>query len=465
VQVPTAYDEVDADAKFTLPMGEFQEIVVSTQFTRPFDVPKTSEVTLGDKLKFNYEPQLRLLQYVQYEGRDLAGRWLDLVRVNVSYNRQTEGEEVIPGPEPVKETRERNGADTLGALLHLRSRPLDFLSLSGGVEFYRDWIHSSKEELRLDSGQVLPLRSAFPDGATYDQWGVYLQDETPIGSRVMLLLGGRYSHVRTSGALEDPAGGDRIPLSLEADNLSGTGQLRVEILPWLCAVGGVAQGFRAPNMEDFFGKVDFSEEIPNTDLQPERSLNYELGLKGRNRWFHANLFGFYSEYSDLIDRVQVGQGPGGEPIYQRRNVARAHMEGVELDLLLRLPLHFTVSGTFSWIRGTNTDTGEPLRRVPPMMGSLTVHYQPGDRYWVEAHGLFAGRQDRLSEADKKDRRIPEGGTPGYAVFGLSGGCRIVSGLDATLVVENLGNEKYQTHGSGIYGPGTNVMAGLRYRFP
>jgi len=465
VQVPTAYDEVDADAKFNLPVGASQEIVLSTQFSRQFDVPKTSEVTLGDKLKFNYEPQFRFLQVVQYEGRDLAGRWLDLVRVNLSYSRQMEGEEVIPGPEPVEETRERNGADTLGALLHLRSRPLDFLNISGGVEFYQDWIHSTREEIRFDTGQVLPSRSAFPDGATYAQLGVYLQDETRIGSRVLLLLGGRYSYVKTSGVLRDPATEARNSLSLETDNLSGTAQLRVEIMPWLCAVGGVAQGFRAPNMEDFFGKVDFTEEIPNTDLKPERSLNYELGLKGQNPWFQANLFGFYSEYRDLIERVQVGELEDGDPIYQRRNVARSHIEGVELDFLLRLPLHFTVSGTCSWIRGSNTDTGEPLRRIPPLLGSVTVHFQPGPRYWVEAYGIFAGKQDRLSEGDKKDRRIPEGGTPAYAVFGISGGCRIVKGLDATLVLENLGNKKYKTHGSGVYGPGTNVMLGLRYRFP
>jgi len=465
VQVPTGYDEVDADAKFAVPLAPEQEIVLSTQFSRQYDVPKTSEVTLGDKLRFDYEPQLRFLQYVQYEGRDVAGRWLDLARVNVSFNRQTEGEDVIPGPRPVEETLEENGADTLGALVHLRSRPLDWISVSGGTEFYQDWIHSSKDKILFDTGQVEPVRSAFPDGSIYQQLGVYLQAETYIGNRILLLLGGRYSYVNTSGALEDPDGGDPVPLALETDNLSGSAQLRVEILPWLCAVGGVAQGFRAPNMEDFFGKVDFTQEIPNTELKPERSLNFEGGLKGQNDWFQANVFGFYSEYEDLIDRVEVGETPSGDPVYQRRNVARSHMEGVEVDFLLRLPLDVSVWGAYSWMEGTNTDTGDPLRRVPPMMGSLTVHYEPGDRWWAEVYGRFAGEQSRLAEGDKKDPRIPEGGTPGYAVFGLMGGARIVKGLAATLVIDNLGNVEYKTHGSGIYGPGTNVMVGLRYRFP
>ena len=253
-----------------------------------------------------------------------------------------------------------------------------------------------------------------------------------------------------------------MPLLLEADNLSGNAQLRMACTPWLCFVGGVAQGFRAPNMEDFFGKVDFTTEIPNTDLKPERSLNYEFGFKVRSGRFEGNLFWFLSDYKDLIERVDV-QTVAGTAV-QRQNTGKARIHGVELDVLLRFPLGFTVNGTYSWIRGTNRTRNEPLRRIPPMAGSVTVRFQPGRRYWVEAYGLFAGLQERLSEKDKEDARIPAGGTPGYAVFGMSGGVRIVKGLDATLVVENIGDRKYKTHGSGIYGPGTNVMLGARYTF-
>ena len=88
VQVPTAYEEMDADAKFNMRFGQGNEITFATQFVRQFDVPKTSEVTLGGKSKFNYEPQLRSLSYLRYEGRDLAGSWLDLARITLSYQVQ-----------------------------------------------------------------------------------------------------------------------------------------------------------------------------------------------------------------------------------------------------------------------------------------------------------------------------------------------------------------------------------------
>ncbi len=461
VQTPTGYEEVNADAKVNLLARENHEAVFATQFTRQFDVPKTSEVTLGGKRKFNYEPQVRSLQYMQYEGRDLLDGWLSLARVNVSYNLQIEGEEVIKD-DPDVETRERNGARTLGALIHLRSRPVSLFRFSGGAEFYQDWIRSSKEQINHATGMVAPMKSAFPDDAVYRHVGVYLQDETPVGDRILLTLGGRYSHVYTSGVLRDPAAGTQAPLLLETDNLSGNAQVRVEIVPWLCLVGGVAQGFRAPNMEDFFGKVDFTTEIPNTNLKPERSLNYECGLKVRSARFQGNLFWFRSEYEDLIDRVDVPMG--ANTTVQRQNVGEARIQGVELDFRVRLPRGFSVMGTYAWIRGTNLTRDEPLRRIPPMTGSLTVRYEPGDRYWVEAWGRFAGRQDRLSGGDMDDKRIPDGGTPGYAVFGLSGGIRVCEGLETTLAVENIGDRKYKTHGSGIFAPGNNVMLGARYTF-
>jgi outer membrane receptor protein involved in Fe transport len=211
-------------------------------------------------------------------------------------------------------------------------------------------------------------------------------------------------------------------------------------------------------MEDFFGKVDFIEEIPNTNLAAEKSINYEFGLKARHPWFAGNLFYFLSDYEDLIGRVEV------DSLVQRQNIGRARIQGVELDFNVFLPLDLTLFGTYSWIEGTNLTGDEPLRRIPPILGTLGIRYQPTKRYWAEAWGLFAGRQDRLSPGDIEDERIPEGGTPGYAVFNLGGGVRIWDGLEGTLWVENLGDVKYKTHGSGIYFPGINVMIGCRYTF-
>jgi len=472
VQEPTGYEEVAADGKFNFRIGADQEIILASQFVRQFDVPKTSEVTLGGKKKYDYEPQTRLLTYLRYEGRGIAGRWLDLARATISCSLQEEGEQVI-ADDPSLETRERNEARTLGATLHLRSNLGPYSLLSYGVEFYHDWIGSRKEEFHPDSGASTRVRSVYPDGATYSSFGAYLQDEILLAGPFTLVFGGRYSRIDTEGKLADPAAGELHTLSLQTDNFSGMAHLRLDLLDSLAMVFGVAQGFRAPNMEDFFGKVDFTSEIPNTDLEPESSVNYEAGLKLRTSRLVGNIFYYFSTYDDLIDRAEAGfaddngngvQDADEDRIYQRRNVNRARIQGVELDGLLALTDRLSISGTFSWTRGEDLTSDEPLRRIPPAHGTLAVRYDFPAGYWVEASGLFAARQDRLSQGDKDDPRIPKGGTPGYAVSNLAGGGTLFDCLDLTLTLENIGNVRYKTHGSGIYGPGTNFMAGCRYYF-
>ncbi len=472
LQEPTGYEEMDADGKFNFRIGTDHEIIVATQFVRQFHVPKTSEVTLGGKEKYDYEPQTRHLTYLRYEGSNIAGRWLDLARATLAYSIQEEGEEVI-ADDPLLETRERNEANTLGVTLHLMSNLGVCGLLSYGAEFYHDRIGSRKEEINLDSHTITQVKSAFPDGADYSSFGAYLQDEIRLPGPFSLVVGGRYSRVDTEGELDDPGAGETHTLSLETDNFSGMAHLRIDLLDSFAVIFGVAQGFRAPNMEDFFGKVDFSSEIPNTDLEPESSVNYEAGLKLKMSRMTGNLFYYFSTYDDLIDRAEVGftdgngngvQDAGEESIFQRWNVGRARIQGVEMDALLALTDRLSLSGTFSWTQGDDLTSDEPLRRIPPAHGSLAVRYDFQDGLWAEASGLFAARQDRLSQGDKDDPRIPEGGTPSYAVFSLAGGATLFDRLELTLMVENIGNVRYKTHGSGIYGPGTNFMAGCRYDF-
>ena len=63
------------------------------------------------------------------------------------------------------------------------------------------------------------------------------------------------------------------------------------------------------------------------------------------------------------------------------------------------------------------------------------------------------KADDLSLKDETDHsRIPDNGTPGYALLGLRGGNSLGERTSVTLVAENLGDEDYRVHGSGLNGP-------------
>lgn len=470
LQEPTAYQEFDTDLKLNYKWGARHELILAQQLVRQYDVPKTSEVTLGNSLQYNYEPQIRYLTYLSYRSKNTWEPWITAFDVTLSYHNQLEGEVVIKRSTPNVETRELNQAQTFGSNLHLTSKPTSWQTIDTGVDFYYDFILSEKERI-TPTGTTL-LTDPFPNEAWYYSMGIYLQDEFRVVDRVFLTLGERYNLVESEGEVQNLTTGVTDTLSLSVDDFTGAANLGVLITDWLKVVGGVAQGFRAPNMEDFFGKIDFSSEIPNTNLKSEKSINYEVGLKLWSKRIRGNIFCFYSEYEDLISRQTVGfvdsNGNGiqdaGEPdVIQRMNIGEAVIEGIEADLWIKLSDYLFVNGTAAYTRGEDTENNEPMRRIPPFTGSLELRYQL-KRYWAAIEMIGASKQDRLSQDDINDPRIPEGGTPAYAVINLGGGVKFKNGLEFVLHIENLMDATYKPHGSGIYYPGTQAIITARWRF-
>jgi outer membrane receptor protein involved in Fe transport len=102
-----------------------------------------------------------------------------------------------------------------------------------------------------------------------------------------------------------------------------------------------------------------------------------------------------------------------------------------------------------------------MRRIPPANGKVALLYERGN-FYVESGFLWATIQDRLSQGDKDDYRIPEGGTPGWTVVNLSGGYSWPHlGLYGGLI--NIFNSAYRTHGSGTDGMGRSAWLSLRVK--
>jgi hemoglobin/transferrin/lactoferrin receptor protein len=101
---------------------------------------------------------------------------------------------------------------------------------------------------------------------------------------------------------------------------------------------------------------------------------------------------------------------------------------------------------------------EPISRLMPPTVEAGLRWQEtGGRYWFELVGNTAGKADALSADDKRDaQRIPPGGTPGYAVYHARTGAKVGHGVELSLSCENILNEDYRVHGSGVNEPGRNV---------
>jgi outer membrane receptor protein involved in Fe transport len=227
----------------------------------------------------------------------------------------------------------------------------------------------------------------------------------------------------------------------------------------------VNTGFRAPNIDDLgtLGIVDFRFETPNYDLQPERSVQYQIGYKLQTKALQGELYVYHNELRNLITRIkQDTQRVQGYPLYQKENAEHAFVQGIETAWNYAFAKNWTAKASFTYTYGQNVTANEPMRRIPPAFGQLAVAFKPG-KWWLEAELFAAGAQTRLAKGDKEDNRIPKGGTPAWEVLNLHAGYTWKAwGIQLTAL--NLWNEDYRTHGSGVNGYGRSVFVTLGFRF-
>jgi len=224
--------------------------------------------------------------------------------------------------------------------------------------------------------------------------------------------------------------------------------------------------FRAPNINDIssFGITDFRYEIPNYDLKSETSINLEIGFKAQFQNSDIAIHGYMMKLNDLISNVPTtfeGQDViDGLQVYQRVNTNEAIVKGVELEGNLKLMEKLFASGFIIYTHGQNQSANEPMRRIPPVNGRMSLRYEWSQAFQIRTDWIFAGSQSRLSQADISDDRIADGGTPGWSVVDLLVSYQIRKHR-INLGVQNVLDQEYRMHGSGVDGLGRSLWVSFQ----
>ena len=169
-------------------------------------------------------------------------------------------------------------------------------------------------------------------------------------------------------------------------------------------------------------------------------------------------------YIDLNDNDT--RDPGEPDVLQRQNSGYSTIQGVELSASHELPGDFKVFGNYTYTRGTDNHNDVPASRIPPHFGTVGVRWSPDAprRPWAEVIYHWARAQRRLSPADEADSRIGPDGTDGFNVVHVRGGVWLTENIRATLAIENVLDEDYKYHGSGVYQPGRQLVGQAQLRF-
>jgi outer membrane receptor protein involved in Fe transport len=510
----------------------------------------------------------------------------DSATLTVSYNSEREervnqGGQGNPLASMTHE-KERTNSYGFGFSLDKQLGNLNHFLLGGDI--YRDQVDSPAFSVDPGNGSVTMTRPRVPNGAEYLLYGFYLQDVFDLLSDRLRLSGAlRYNIASYRSRASDSPLVNGQPLwpddSLRASDISGRVGATLTAADGLNLSFNYSRGFRAPNITSL-GSVGLvgvgyqvsaadiaglqatigttaddtavSTGLPVTRLKSETSNNYDAGIAYGHSWIRTALTGFVIDINNTVARqtLLLPQGAVGtrlgsqtverqlasgavfvplspNPVLAQVNFGATRLKGLEYELQLRPLRGWTFNGNYSFVRAEDRETGAPPNLggagVPPALGFLSIRYDSqGNRFWIEAYSILAGRQDRLSSLDLSDRRtgatrsrtnianffnrgarvrglIGPGADgrnntsddvlsvtgetlaqvqrrvlgdnnsaplftaiPGYGLIGLRGGIRIREHSEILFDFENMADKSHRRPGWGIDGPGRGFS--FRYIF-
>ncbi|SAY51768.1 TonB-dependent hemoglobin/transferrin/lactoferrin family receptor [Neisseria weaveri] len=230
------------------------------------------------------------------------------------------------------------------------------------------------------------------------------------------------------------------------------------------------RGFRSPGVDAQGAGMDRGtyRVRPNPDLKPEKSDNFDVGLRYRGGKLNVQLTGFYARFKDFINtEMKTNYSPGYKFDVLYSNLDKAKTYGAEIAADWKLTDAWKLSGSMAWMRGKNESDGKPLGSAYPLNGVLGLDY--GKEKWsVGTRFRWSKKQTRVAD----DTHFK---APGYGVWDMTASFHPSKHAELNVGVYNIGNRKYW-RSADVIGvknnllvdrytqPGRNFSVGLNVKF-
>lgn len=328
-------------------------------------------------------------------------------------------------------------------------------NLTAGVSIFRD-DNSDRRFIERRAQPTTPVLSqdrsrSVPD-ASLTNFGAFAQDEFRVSNRLKFVGGFRIDSFRTDA---EPTTGFAIPATFTPSQIEDLGLqgLTSGLLVKTTSVTGdfgtvfrateniilsarLGRSFRTPNIfERFF--TDFGSVggfvVGNPNLKPESGINFDTSVKFRTSRFAAAVTYFNNYYKNFLSTATALDRnglpisiPRGNlppiPVSQTQNVAETRIQGFEAELEVPIKISLgllTPNGNFSYLRGDNLTSGQPLDFISPYRTNAGVRWQNfGKNYFADYTVRIVGKQNRLSPTFLTSNG---GAEPGFVTHGISGG--------------------------------------------
>jgi outer membrane cobalamin receptor len=451
-QRPSGYEEQNVQLQYRAKLGNHWTLENLIQQNTQDHVPVYHKIQL-ENFALN---EMTLQSYRRAFSRllyQVETNWLQSAELTASFQESLE-QRAFQKKGSATLRKEMDRVRTIGIICQIKSELIPSLHSMTGLEYYADGVRSSREDIAT---KTTSLRALYPDNSRYTSISAFSLHEFTYHAW-QVHVGLRYQ--QTSAFLPDTTVGNAT-ISLGAPVYDGG--ISFAISPHLTVFGSVSSGFRAPNLDDLgsLGIVDFRYEQPAYRLMPEYSLTKNVGFRVQSRRFRVECTAFHTSLTNLITRVKTAEISQSYPVYRKENVDQAYLNGFEWSQTLTLGKHFSIGNSISFVLGQNQTQNEPMRRIPPLNGNVSLNYQLAKGN-IALRWNFADRQDRLSAGDKSDNRMNPGGTAGWGILRLQASFKVSPHIQLGMQGENIGNVRYRMHGSGIDGMGRSLHIQVAY---
>lgn len=351
-------------------------------------------------------------------------------------------------------------------------------TLTYGVDWYVDQTENqdSSQTVTTTFGPPRERVSTTPTLPNANLWsgGIFAQAEFALGDRFILGAGVRgqtiHSETQATEGLPDTRAGVKASNGAVVGSVSGNWNL----IPELSLVGTVGRAFRSANLVEKYFDGPTPEGngylVANPDLDPETSLNYDIGAKFRKGRFYAEAIYFNNTISDGIRLAAIPDSVVGQfPAYQNQNVDKVRDQGIEVLAEVVVGRGFALLGHYTDLSSKNVDN---------------PNFSAGDSYsskiggevsWRDSRNRFFAAYEVRHNGERKDINLtaaPVGDRlPPFTVHNVRGSVRLgtfaATATTLNLAVLNLTDELYAEASNTSFfrpEPRRSVVATLRFEF-
>ena len=500
LQRQSGYSQYDLLQKFAFKQDEHITHGLNIQYSNSSDVPRYDRLTLNStrsvvsndgtlgSAKWYYGPQSRLLTAYDFNMKNAEGAFQN-IHFGLNYQALEESRHNRNFGDKFLKNRIEN-VNVIGANLDFQKK-IKTHNIRFGADAQLNNLKSTANKRDILTGTISKFATRFPDGVNrMNNFAAYFSHTWKINEQLTLTDGFRLGYSWLHSTLADPTTPpDPLPANPPFTNIdqktpvysgsigiinSPSEDVKLSFL--------ISTGFRVPNLDDLtkiFDPAPGTVRVPNVNLKPERTVNYELGITRiiSERTIWENVI-FYTDLYDgiVVDKFKyIGQDSimydgTMSKVYANQNKGKAFIYGFSSNLKSQFSDHFMLSVmmnyTYGRIKTDSMDT--PLDHIPPFSTRLLLNYTNkkfSSDFFMNYNG-WKRAKDFAVDAGAEDNLVyatPDG-TPAWFTANFRVSYKANKFITLQTGVDNIFDTQYRTFSSGINAPGRNVFVSLRGNF-